>query len=166
MSPAEVFLSEFEHELASTRRMLERVPDQHLDFRPHAKSATLGYLAQHIAQQPDWGVAVLDRDELDLTKLPSPSVPSSHREILDALEAAATRFCASLEKATAESFGAPWTLKMGDQVIFTLPKAAVLRSVVMNHLYHHRGQLSVYLRLLDVPVPGIYGPSADEPFGS
>jgi uncharacterized damage-inducible protein DinB len=166
LSPAEVILAEFEHELASTRRMLERIPDQHLDYRPHAKSADLGFLGMHIAQQPDWGVAVLERSELDLLTLPSPPRATSARELVDQLERSAADFRASLGRATAESFLQPWTLRMGEQAIFTLPKAAVLRSMVMNHLVHHRGQLSVYLRLLDVPVPGIYGPSADEPFGS
>lgn len=164
MSPAAAFLAEFEHEIAITRRMLERVPAQHLDYRPHAKSADLGYLAMHIANQPSWGTAIMQETELDLATFRGPARPTSTAALLDELDRCAAAYRDALQSATPGSFAESWTLRMGSHVIVTLPRAAILRSLVMNHLIHHRGQLSVYLRLLDVPVPGTYGPSADEPF--
>ena len=155
-------LPEFDHEMATTRKLLERVPEDRLSWKPHAKSYSLGQLAQHVANIPFWGQLTLEQSELDLTAYPNLSEPGSRAAILQLFEdkASATRN-ALLGKTDAELL-APWSLKRGDEKMFTMPKATVWRTFVMNHLVHHRGQLSVYLRQQDVPLPSFYGPSADE----
>lgn len=166
MNITQAWLGEFDHEIAQTRRILERVPDGNMDWRPHAKSMTLGRLAMHVAQIPMWTEPTFNQTELDL--MPAPDAPAgkwspeNREELLATFEKGANTARNALENAAEASLPELWTLKWGDQNIFTLPRVAVYRSFVMNHLIHHRAQLSVYLRLLDIPVPGLYGPSADE----
>lgn len=153
---------ELDQEMANTRRMLERVPDDRLDYRPHEKSYTLLELASHIANLPNWATMTLESTELDLERPFDWQPPTSTDELLAEFDRTSAEARTALDAATAEDLTVPWTLRSGDHTIFTMPRAAVLRSFVLNHLIHHRAQLSVYLRLLDVPVPGMYGPSADD----
>jgi len=164
MSLVDHLLPEFDHEMATTRKLLERVPDDRLSWKPHAKSYSLGQLAQHVANLPFWGQLTLEQSELDLEAYPTPAELGSRAAILELFEnkVAGTRK-ALLGKSDGELM-APWSLKRGDQTMFTMPKATVWRTFMMNHLVHHRGQLSVYLRQQDVPLPSMYGPSADERF--
>jgi len=155
-------LAEFDHENASTRKILERLPDEHFDWQPHAKSFTLGKLATHLATMPGWTKITLAQDELDFAKPMDRPTPTNREEILSVFDAAVASSREVLASTTEDVLTQPWTMRNGDQVFFTMPKGAVLRDMCFNHTVHHRGQLSVYLRLLDVPVPGMYGPSADE----
>ncbi|HEX5759710.1 MAG TPA: DinB family protein [Thermoanaerobaculia bacterium] len=159
-------LPEFDHEMASTRRILERLPDDRLSWRPHAKSMTMGRLASHVAELLRWLHLSLDRDSFDVAPPEGPSYRpadlSSRQEILDLFDrkvAAARERLLAVDDA---SFGQFWRLLRGGQELLTLPRLGVYRTMIINHMIHHRGQLSVYLRLNDVPVPGMYGPSADE----
>ena len=162
MQMVDSLLPEFDHEMTTTRKLLERVPDDRLDWKPHAKSYSLGQLAQHVATIPMWGSVTINATELDLGAGSAPPAMRSRQELLAAFDqnAAATR--AALVGKTDAELMVPWTLKNSGRTIFSSPKAVVWRSFVLSHLIHHRGQLSVYLRLQDVPVPSIYGPSADE----
>jgi uncharacterized damage-inducible protein DinB len=162
MALADALLPEFDHEIGTTRKLLERVPDDRLAWTPHAKSMSLGGLATHLSTILWWGEMTLARSEFDTAGIGTRPDAASRAQILETFDrnAAATRALLS-GKSDAELM-APWALKRGDQTIFSMPKAAVWRSFVLSHLVHHRGQMSVYLRLLDVPVPSIYGPSADE----
>ena len=162
MRLADSLIAELEQEAATTRRVLERVPDGRLSWRPHARSMSLGQLAGHLATMISWGTATLDHPDFDVAA-PFTAPPLTTRADLLAnfdQVVAATR--ASLAAKSDAELMTSWTLKRGGHTIFTMPKAAVLRSFVLNHMIHHRGQLSVYLRLHDVPIPSIYGPSADE----
>jgi len=163
MSLSSSFLGELDHEMANTRRTLERVPTDKLAWQPHAKSMTLGRLASHIAEMPIWCNRVLAAAEYDFavggrlrTDLPST------REILEAFDKNLAGAREAVAATGDDALREKWTLRRGDQVVFSLPRIAVLRTMVLNHVIHHRGQLTVYLRLNDVPVPGLYGPSADE----
>jgi uncharacterized damage-inducible protein DinB len=165
MTIAETLLPEFDREMATTRRLLERVPEDKLTWAPHPKSMALGALAEHLGQLAVWGQMTIGASEVDLEKMGRPPdyQPLATRDALLAhfdREVAACR--AALIGRTDAELMAPWTLRRGAQAFFTMPKAACWRTFVMNHVVHHRGQLSVYLRLLDVPLPSIYGPSADE----
>jgi uncharacterized damage-inducible protein DinB len=162
MALVDHLLPEFDHEMATTRTLLERVPEDRLSWKPHSKSFSLGQLAQHVANIPFWGQITLEQSELDLAVNPPMAALDSRAAILKLFEdrVAGTRK-ALLGKTDAELM-APWSLKQGDHTVFTMPKATVWRSFVMNHIVHHRGQLSVYLRQQDVPLPSFYGPSADE----
>jgi uncharacterized damage-inducible protein DinB len=155
-------LAEFDHEMGTTRRLLERVPDDRLAWRPHAKSMSLGALATHLSQLPYWGGRILNDASFDLASAPPPVQEKTSRgDILAAFDAAAKDTRGLLDKTDAELV-APWTLKRGGHEMFSMPRMAAFRTFVLYHTVHHRGQLSVYLRLNDVPVPSIYGPSADE----
>ncbi len=155
-------LPEFDHEMANTRKTLERVPDDRLDFTPHEKSMSLLRLAAHLANIPSWAHITLGGTEFDLSG-PQERLPLTNRAaILAHFDRERDTARAAIEKATADDLAAPWTLKAGAHVVFTQPRAGVLRTFVMNHMIHHRAQLGVYLRLLDIPVPAVYGPSADE----
>lgn len=162
MPLADALLPEFDREMTTTRKLLERVPEDRFDWKPHPKSMSLGGLATHLASIVWWGQATLEQPEFDLEGAPPNAVATSRAELLALFDrnVSATRALVA-GKADGE-FMAPWSLKHGKQTFFTMPKAVVWRSFVMNHLVHHRGQLSVYLRLNDVPVPAMYGPSADE----
>lgn len=156
-------INELQLEAASTRKMLERVPADKFDWKPHEKSMTLRRLATHVAELAGWPEFVVNADELDFDQMGEKPAPvATTQELLDAHEQAVTKSVAALQAASEEELYKVWTLRKGAHVIFQLPKVAVLRGMCYNHTYHHRGQLSVYLRLLDVKVPGIYGPSADD----
>ncbi len=162
----QALIQELDHEAATTRRYLERVPAGRDDYRPHAKSMTLARLAGHVAEMPMWGTLTMTRDVLDLH--PPGGEPmkgltcGSAEELTAVFDRNVAEMRAALAAASPADLGQPWTLRSGDAVYFTMPKAAVLRSFVYSHLVHHRAQLGVYLRLNDVPVPATYGPTADE----
>ncbi|HEY0077045.1 MAG TPA: DinB family protein [Pyrinomonadaceae bacterium] len=162
MSLNEMLTSELQYEAATTRKMLERVPQDAFDWKPHEKSMSLGQLAAHVANLHDtWLVTTLTSEDFDLadsTPLNARTVP----EILEAFDRSISRAVELLKAQTEESLHATWRLKRGGQLLFELPRWVVLRSMVVNHIIHHRGQLSVYLRLRNVPLPAMYGPSADE----
>lgn len=159
----QALLLELKHEAASTRKILERVPTDKWDWKPHDRSMTLGRLASHMATIPDYMTLTLTTDELDFAEgTYRPATPTSTETLLDVFNASYEKALQTLEGTNDETLQGMWSLKNGGHTIFTLPRMAALRSFVMNHLIHHRGQLSVYLRLLDVPVPGMYGPSADD----
>ena len=156
-------IAELKMEAANTRKILERVPVDKNDWKPHEKSMKLGNLANHIAELPTWIPMIMTTDELDLATMDyKPVIPTTSAELTDKLDANINKAVAALESAADTDFEKMWTLRRGDKVMFTMPKKAVLRSFSFSHQVHHRGQLSVYLRLLDVPVPGMYGPSADD----
>jgi len=162
MAIKDALLAEFDHETATTRRLLERIPDERLTWKPHEKSMSLGGIATHLANIPNWGTMILDDPSFDLASAPpNQEAKGSRAEVLTAFEAAIKTARAKMDKTDAE-YLAHWVLKRGGQEMFTMPRAAAFRTFVLYHLVHHRGQLSVYLRLNDVPVPAIYGPSADE----
>ena len=163
MPIVDALLPEFDHEMTTTRKVLERVPADRFDWKPHAKSFSLGALATHVAALPTWGAEALTRSEFDIADSQPPTAPPSKTALMAAFDKSVTTTRSALAGKTDAEFMATWTLTRGGKAIFSMPKANVLRSFVLNHLIHHRGQLSVYLRLLDVPVPSIYGPSADEP---
>src|SRR5512135_2564184 len=162
-------LMEFDRECSTTRKVLSRVPGDKLAWKPHAKSYSLGQLANHIAGLPHWIAGSLLPGEFDMAKAggdAAPKQPESAAAVLKTFDesvAAAKAAMAQLDDARALG---PWTFRNGDTVIMEMPRIALVRTILLNHSIHHRGQLSLYLRLLDVPVPAIYGPSADEsPFG-
>lgn len=156
-------LGELKHEAINTRKILERVPTDKLDWQPHEKSMKLGKLAKHIADLPVWFERILNADEFDLASASfNREPPASTEEILKQFDKVLAAAVAVLESATDENLNSIWVFRRGEQVMFQLPKKVAVRNLAMNHAYHHRGQLSVYLRLLNVPVPGMYGPSADE----
>ena len=156
-------LPEFDQEMTGTRRVLERVPFEHRDFRPHARSWTLLELATHLANLPVWLPLTLEKEELDLeVPMPSPLPPADSPELLNRFDGNVDRARAALEGATPAALEAGWTLRRGEMVVFALPRIAVVRSMILNHMIHHRGQLTVYLRMTGAPVPGLYGRSADE----
>jgi uncharacterized damage-inducible protein DinB len=165
MAIKDALLPEYDHELATTRKLLERVPDADLGWRPHPRSFTLGQLAGHIASLPFWCLTTIQTTVLDVDTVEEAAAakePESTAAMLATFDKMVGEARAALAGCGDSEMMSPWTLKKGEHEIFTLPKIAALRSFVMNHLIHHRGQLSVYLRLRDVPLPSIYGPSADE----
>jgi len=163
MALVDALLPEFDHEMTTTRKLLERIPEEKFEWKPHARSFSLGALASHLATLPTWGGDTLNRSEIDIGTDPPTAALPSKAEVMASFDknVAATR--AALAGRSDAELMATWTLKRGGHTLFSMPKTVVWRSFVVNHLVHHRGQLSVYLRLLDVPVPSIYGPSADEP---
>jgi len=162
MPVVDALIPEFDHEMVTTRKLLERVPEDKFGWKPHAKSMALGQLATHVANIVWWGEVTLDKPEFDAGGQPQDAPAASRAELLAKFDknVAATR--RSLAGKSDGELMAPWSLKNGKQTFFTMPKAIVWRSFVMNHLVHHRAQLSVYLRMNDVPLPAMYGPSADE----
>jgi uncharacterized damage-inducible protein DinB len=166
MSMTAAILQEFENEAKTTRRVLERVPGDKLTWKPHPKSMSLGFLALHVASSPGAIAEWAEHDVKEFTGEKQPD-PSSVNEILSAHDISVEKVKKILTKLGDDGLMKPWEAKAGGQTLMTMPKAALVRGIVLNHCYHHRGQLSVYLRLLDVPVPSIYGPSADEnPFAA
>ncbi len=163
----EPMMSEFREETVTTRRVLERVPGDKLSWRPHRKSMALGQLAIHIANVPASVARIAQLDEFDVaTANFEPPMPSSREEILSTFEQSVRTAEDFLNGLTEKTAKGDWRLVAKGKQIFTKPRISIVRSIMLNHWYHHRGQLSVYLRLLDVPVPVIYGRSADEsPFG-
>jgi uncharacterized damage-inducible protein DinB len=156
-------LQEFHRESATTRRVLDRVPAEKLTWAPHPKSMTIGKLAQHIASVPAGisRIAQNDVHEIDPAAF-APQQPKDKKEILDTFEGSVQTAQQFIEGLTESTATATWRLKANGQEILAIPRVELVRSIMLNHWYHHRGQLSVYLRLLEVPVPSIYGPSADE----
>lgn len=163
MPMIDAVLAEFDHEAATTRRLLERVPEDKWDWKPHEKSFTLKQLTQHMAEMPGWMGPTVQQDDLDLGGDQPPRAEIRTREDLLALyDQNVATFREIAPQATDEAMKKPWRLRNGEKVFFEVPRAAAIRTFILNHFIHHRGQLSVYLRLLDVPIPSIYGPSADE----
>ncbi len=163
MSLSQLLVKELQHEAVSTRKILAIVPDGHVEWRPHEKSFTLGRLASHVAELPQWMNRILDADDYDMAAHPyAPNNCTTNKELLELFEEKLQLAIASLEKATDEELQKEWIFRRGEHVVTKGTKYESLRSWMLNHQVHHRGQLSVYLRLLDVPLPGMYGPSADD----
>jgi uncharacterized damage-inducible protein DinB len=165
MAIKDSMLPEYDHEMATTRRLLDRVPEADFAWKPHEKSMTLGQLSGHLANIPFWCSATLSAASLDLAIIGAdarPKVPVSRVALLTEFDQKVAAARALLANSTDPELLSPWTLKQGDHEIFTMPRISVIRSFVMNHTIHHRGQLTVYLRLRNVPLPPIYGPTADE----
>lgn len=165
MAIVDALLPEYDHELATTRRLLERVPEAQFGWKPHEKSMTLGQLANHIANLAFWLSMTMDAPSYDVSagdKEARLDPPESRETLLKEFDEKVSKARASLARASDAEMMAPWALKSGGQEIFSMPRATAVRSFVFNHLIHHRGQLSVYLRLQNVPLPSIYGPTADE----
>ncbi len=164
MALKDALLPEFDHEMGTTRRVLERVPEAEFTWKPHEKSFNLGQLAAHVAHIPHWVDAIVQNTVFDLADAEDsrPRVPESTGWVLSQFDKNVTAARAGIAAMSDPEFLAPWTFKNNGQIIFTMPRAAALRSFIMNHLIHHRGQLTVYLRLKNVPVPSVYGPTADE----
>lgn len=154
-------IQEFDREMANTRKTLERVPAAKWDWKPHAKSGSLGWLAGHIATLPAFGTSIIRRPALDIAGANFPRV-EAHGMLIETFDRATEDTRKALADLDEKKLEENWTLTNNGQAIFTLPRYHALRSVCLNHIIHHRAQLTMYLRQLDVPVPGLYGPSADE----
>jgi uncharacterized damage-inducible protein DinB len=159
-------LPEFDHEMAVTRRVLERLPEAGWTWKPHEKSFDLGSLAAHVARIPRWGRTILDRDSYDLSHEANPGTsvaePSTLANVLETFDRHVSELRRQLVERSDAELMAPWALKRGAQLVMSMPRLTALRSFVLHHLIHHRGQLTVYLRLQDVPLPPLYGSTADE----
>lgn len=156
-------IAELQMEAASTRKLLSCIPEGKNDWKPHEKSMSLGRMAAHVAELHNWITVTMTTTELNLqTREYKPFMPDTNAELLAFMDEKVAAAVEALQNASTEEFTKPWTFRNGEHIIFTMPKAAVVRSFALNHLIHHRGQLSVYLRLLDVAIPGMYGPSADD----
>jgi uncharacterized damage-inducible protein DinB len=156
-------IPEVENEAATARKCLERIPADKFSWKPHEKSMQFGRLASHISEMFLWTKHTLEDGGIDFATMDyKPFEPKSTEELLEHFDNAVAETLATLRNTSDETYMEPWTMRNGEQVYFTMPKIAVMRSFVMNHIIHHRGQLSVYLRLNDIPVPSLYGPSADE----
>jgi uncharacterized damage-inducible protein DinB len=166
MKISESMLPEFDQEMANTRKTLERVPFDKLSWKPHPKSFSFGDLATHIATMAEWGKVTLEMDSFDYAPPGAPPYQppklESSKALLDNFDKGVAEARAALAAADNDKMLAPWSLMAGGQTIMTMPRVAVVRSFVMNHIIHHRAQLGVYLRLNDIPVPALYGPTADE----
>jgi uncharacterized damage-inducible protein DinB len=160
----DALLPEFDREMGLTRRALERLPDGQFDFKPHPTSVSLGQLAEHLTDMPQWTTTTMAQSALDITR-PRPAgyvPPSTRAEVLAQFDRHLKEARGNLAGKTDGEFAALWTLKAGGKEVFAMPKIGVMRNFVLNHMIHHRGQLTVYLRMLGIPVPSIYGPSGDE----
>ena len=156
-------IPELQQEAATARKCLERVPADKFDWKPHDKSMTFARLASHLGEMFGWTKPTIEQGGIDFATMNyKPFEPQTTQDLLDQFDQAVAESIHVLKNASDETFMEDWTMRNGDQVYFTMPKIAVMRTFVMNHIIHHRGQLTVYLRLNDIPVPSIYGPSADE----
>jgi len=164
MQFSETLLPEFDEEMSNTRKLLACVPDGKFDYQPHEKSMTLGRLASHVAEMPSWAAYTLDNETLDLPADTKPRVAGSRAELLEMFDKSVPEAREKIAAASDEEWRKIWTLKIGDKAVLSMPRSTVMRSMVMNHLVHHRAQLGVFLRLNDIMFPGMYGPSADEKF--
>jgi uncharacterized damage-inducible protein DinB len=162
MALIDTLLPEFDHEMAVTRALLDRLPDGVFDWKPHPKSMSLGQLAQHVATLPLWGHVTLTQAFFDVGGNPRLAPCQTRAEVLALFDSHVAQARAALASVSDAALATPWSLKQGPHTIFSMPKAGVWRSFVMSHLIHHRAQLSVYLRMHDVPLPAMYGPTADE----
>ncbi len=160
-----MMIPEFDHEFTQTRTALERIPEDKFDWKPHDKSYSLHELGAHLAEICYWMEPTLDLELLDLDEPWERTVPETKEALLDYFDAGVKQARAKLEGASAATMQEMWSMKYGGEIAMTMPKVAVVRSFIMNHNIHHRAQLGVYLRMLGVPVPGHYGPSADEQGG-
>jgi uncharacterized damage-inducible protein DinB len=159
----QLIIGDAKHELAITRRILERLPEEHMTWKPHEKSMTLGGLTTHLINLLNWQVAIFLSPELDLSTVPlRREALTSSQDILDEFDANVVKLEQLLDDCDEQALGEEWTLRNGDHIILRQPRANALRTFGLSHMIHHRAQLGVYLRLLDIPVPGLYGPSADE----
>ncbi len=161
MSISESLLAELSQELENTRKMLEIIPETKLTWKPHEKSMSIAGLGGHMAQVGFWAERTMEIEVMDLTGVEPLAEPTSVEQILESFDHNFGLAREAIAGRPDEDFAVEWTLAMGEQVFFRMPRLACLRTFVFNHLYHHRGQLSVYLRLLDVPLPQVYGPTAD-----
>jgi uncharacterized damage-inducible protein DinB len=159
---SQTLLPEFDQEMQNTRKILECVPDDKLDYQPHPKSMSMARLATHIAELPGWSTMTLDRELLEMDSNYKPVIAGSKAELLSIFDKNAAEARTKIAAATDADWQKTWTFKWNGEVVLSMPRAAVMRGVVMNHLIHHRGQLSVFLRMVDVAIPGMYGPSADD----
>ena len=166
MELSEALLPEFDQEMANTRKTLERVPDGKFDWKPHEKSGTMGWLAAHVANIPDWMVETINKDGFDMApngvQMQPPPPPKSRKELLELFDKHVASARKALAGASDPHLLKQWSFLNNGQVLFSMPRIACLRTWVMNHVIHHRAQLGVYLRLNNIQVPAIYGPSADE----
>jgi uncharacterized damage-inducible protein DinB len=162
MSIAQSFLGEFDYEMANTRKVLDRVPDDQFTFKPHEKSGELGWLAAHVANLPSWASLAINGDNFDLASGGRTKAATTRAELLETFDRNVVSAREAIAGASDERLMGPWSLLREGKTLFTIPRAGVIRTWSMNHLIHHRAQLTVYLRLLGVPVPGLYGPTADE----
>ena len=166
MSLGATMLPEFDQEMAKTRTTLERIPDELFDWKPHEKSFSFMQMANHLARMPEWGAATLQTESMDIDPEKGEFVPpppaETTAEILAAFDESVGQFRTVLSECSDEALMTPWTLLNGGQELFTMPRIAVVRGMILNHIIHHRGQLTIYLRLNDLPIPALYGPSADE----
>lgn len=156
-------IGELRHESSATKKILERVPMENALWKPHEKSMTIGRLATHIAENTNWIARILSANEYDLLAAGfNPYTASSNEELLGIFQRNLDAAIEALEKSDDADFDKIWTLKKGENIMYQIPVKVAIRSMSLSHSYHHRGQLTVYLRLLEIPVPGLYGPSADE----
>jgi uncharacterized damage-inducible protein DinB len=163
MSIIDAFIAEWQQESAGTRKVLERVPEADFDWRPHPKSFSMGLLASHVADIPTYVNAVLDADEFRIEPGGyQPFVAKKNSELVEHFDRSLAAAISAMKAVPDEKMMANWRFLVGDHVAFDMPRIAVFRSMILNHLVHHRAQLTVYLRLRDIAVPGLYGPSADE----
>ena len=162
MSIAQQIWQELEQESVATRKVLERMPSDKFDWAPHEKSLTLGRLAEHVADLPEWLVMTLNQDSLDVSDAPKPESAVNADQLVAIFDKKMAAAKAVLDNTPDATFEENWKMTMGDTVLIDLPKGRVLRRWVLNHIVHHRAQLTVYLRLNDIPVPAVYGSSADE----
>jgi uncharacterized damage-inducible protein DinB len=162
MSISQMLLPEFDQEMASTRKLLANLPEDKLDYKPHPKSMALGRLAGHVAEMPAWIASLPGQDKLEIPPDWKPNVATTREQLLEQFDQNVAAGRAALAKLSDDEFSQPWSLVFNGKSAFTMPKLAVVRNVVLNHVIHHRGQLGVYFRLNDVAVPGMYGPSADD----
>ncbi len=166
MAIKDAFIAEMKHEATLTKKILERVPIDKKDWKPHERSMSLGRLASHVGEVNHWVSDIVNIDDFDFTKDFSfrSQVASSSEELMEIFQTCLDKAISDLSKMTDEDFDKIWTVRRGEQVMFSIPKKVAVRGWAISHMIHHRGQLSVFLRLLDVPVPGMHGPSADEKF--
>ena len=162
MSINDGLINELKNEAATTRKMLERVPMESFDWKPHEKSMPMGRLAAHVANMFNWFPTTLETDELDFANGFEEPKPANTEELVELLDKNVAAANESLRKTDEADFMKQWTLRNGEEIFLQMPKIGVVRAMILNHIIHHRGQLSVYLRMNDIPVPGMYGPSADE----
>ena len=162
MPVSQNLLPEFDEEMKNTRKLLECVPDGKFDYKPHPKSMSLGQLAVHVAQMPSWAATTMDVELLEFGPDFKPTVANSRAELLEMFDKGLADARPKISAASDADWEKIWTLKFGGKTILSMPRAAVMRSTVVNHMIHHRAQLGVYLRLNQVAIPGMYGPSADE----
>ena len=158
----DALLAEFDQEMATTRNVLARLKDADIDYKPHEKSWTMGQLAKHVANIPMWGTMTMATDKLDLNSVPPEEPPASFDQIRAEFDANVVECRKAFEAAKPADWEAIWSMSMGDEQIMAMPRGPVVRAFILNHHIHHRAQLGVYLRLLDQPVPMMYGPTADE----